>query len=141
MSAIFPEFISPDRQQWVISLVSEKSVCYICSSTRLRNAINQAFQENGVTDAEALHYKEAADMIIKAIRKTTDQELEGITFTDGNGKFLTISKTSFEHNFEPTHDIAPESAVRRTKPAPRRNVGNLTKRQAEIRARLQKLAE
>ena len=136
MSAIFPEFISPDRQQWVISLVSEKSVCCICSSTKLRNAVNQAFQEKGVTDADALHFKEAADMIIKAVRKTTGQELEGITFTDGNGKFLTVSRTSCEHNFEPTHEAVSES-----KPAPRRYDRNLTKRQAEIRARLQKLAE
>ena len=141
MSAISPIFISPDRQQWVIALVSEMSVCYVCSSTKLRNAINQAFKENDVTDSEALHFKEAADTIIKAVRKITDQELKGITFTDGNGKFLTISKTSCEHNFEPTHETIPESPVQRPKPAPRRYDRNLTKRQAEIRARLQKLAE
>ena len=141
MSAVYPEFISTDQQQWVISLVSEKSVCYVCSSTKLRNAINQAFRESGVNDASALHFKEAADMIIKAVRKTTDQELKGITFTDGNGKFLTISKTSFEHNFEPTHEVASISPVQRTKPAPRRYDRNLTRRRAEIRARLQKLAE
>ena len=139
MTPIFPEFISPDQQQWVIALVSEKSVCYICSSTKLRNAINQAFRESGVTDASALHFKEAADMIIKAVRKTTDQELKGITFTDGNGKFLTVSRTSCEHNFEPTSvdESEPDS-----KPVSRRPLDrSLLKRQTEIRARLQKLAE
>ncbi len=136
MSSIFPEFISPDQQQWVISLNTESSACYVCSSTKLRNAVKQAFQDSGVTDAGALHYKEAADMIIKAVRKTTDQELKGITFTDGKDKFLTISKTSFEHNFEPTHEAMSDS-----KPASLRTNKNLSKRQAEIRTRLQALAE
>ena len=141
MTPIFPEFISTDQQQWVIALVSEKSVCYICSSTKIRNAVKQAFRDSGVTDAGALHYKEAADMIIKAVRKTTSQELEGITFTDGNGKFLTISRTSSEHNYEPTHEVASVSLVQRPKPASRRYDKYLTRRRAEIRARLQKLAE
>ena len=139
MSAITPIFISPDRQQWVMSLETEKSVCYVCSSTKLRNAINQAFQESGVTDAEALHFKEAADMIIKAVRKTTDQELDSITFTDGKGKLLTISKTSCKHNFEPTPvvEFEPER-----KPASRKPLDkNLLKRRSEIRVRLQKLTE
>ena len=64
MSAIIPIFISPDRQQWIIALASEASVCYVCSSTKLRNAINRGFQEEGITDSEALHYKEVAGAML-----------------------------------------------------------------------------
>ena len=139
MSTISPIFISPDQQQWVIALPSEVSVCYVCSSTKLRNAINQAFKENGVTDSEALHYKEVAGSILKAIKQVTGESLEAISFSDGNGKFLTVSRTSCEHNFEPTHEVAPEQDH---KPASRKPLDkSLLKRRAEIRARLQKLAE
>ena len=139
MSAIFPKFISPDRQQWVISLNTESSACYICSSTELRDAINQKLQDNNASDASAMHFKEAADMIINAVKKSTGQELEVITFTDGNGKFLTISKTSCEHNFDPTPEAVsePDTKTASHKPLDK----SLLKRRAEIRARLQKLAD
>ena len=139
MSAIVPIFISPDRQQWVIALPSQESVCYVCSSTRFRNAININFQENGVTDSEALHYKEVAGSMLKAIKQVTGKSLEAISFSDGKGKYLTVSLTSCEHNFEPT-PIAESEPDK--KPASRKPLDkNLLKRRAEIRARLQKLAE
>ena len=139
MSAIIPIFISLDRQQWVIALPSQESVCYVCSSTKLRNAINRRFQENGVIDSEALHYKEVAGAMLSAIKQVTGESLEAISFSDGNGKFLKISKTSCEHNFEPTpvNESEPDA-----KPVSHRPLDkSLLKRQAEIRARLQKLAE
>ena len=139
MSAIFPIFISPDRQQWVIALVSEMTACYVCSSTKLRNAINRRFQEDGVTDSEALHYKEVARTILKAIKQVTGESMKAISLSDGNGKYLIISETSCEHNFDPTPVVESEPESR---PASRRPLDkSLLKRRAEIRARLQKLAE
>jgi hypothetical protein len=138
MSAIAPIFISQDRQLWIIALASEASVCYVCSSTKLRNAINQKFQENGVTDSEALHYKEVAGAMLNAIQQVTGESLEAISFSDGNGKFLKISKTSCEHNFEPTPVEEPQQE---NKPVSAKPVDkSRSKRQAEIRARLEKLA-
>ena len=139
MSAIIPIFISPDRQQWIIALPSEVSACYICSSTKLRNAIKQAFEKDSITDASVLHFKEVANMIIKSVKKVAGQELEAIRFTDDDGKFLTVSRTSCEHNFEPTPVVESEPESR---PVSRRPLDkSLLKRRAEIRARLQKLAE
>jgi len=136
MSAIAPIFISSDRQQWIIALQSEASVCYICSSTKLRNAINKEFQESRVTGSEALHYKEVATAMLNAIKQVTGKSLEAISFSDGNGKFLKISQTSFEHNFDPTQIEEPDS-----KPASHKTIDkSILKRQAEIRARLEKLA-
>ena len=130
-----PIFISPDRQQWLIALPSEESVCYVCSSTKLRNAINRRFQEEGNTDSEALHYKEVARTMISAIKQTTGESLKSIKFSDGNGKYLTISETTFEHNFDPTPVEEPNN-----KPVSLKSTdGNRLKRQAEIRARLEKL--
>jgi len=136
MSALFPIYISSDRQQWIIALQSEASVCYVCSSTKLRNAINKEFQENGVTDSEALHYKEVATAMLNAIKQVTGKSLEAISFSDGNGKFLKISMTSFEHNFEPTPVEEPDNKPVSPKPLDKSRL----KRQAEIRARLEKLA-
>jgi hypothetical protein len=138
MSAITPIFISSDRQQWIIALASEASVCYVCSSTKLRNAINQEFKENGVTGSEALHYKEVAGTMLSAIKQVTGNNLEAISFSDGNGKFLKISKTSCEHNFEPTpvEEPKPKDKPVSAKPLDKSRL----KRQAEIRARLEKLA-
>ncbi|MBC8277879.1 MAG: hypothetical protein H8E46_06580 [FCB group bacterium] len=136
MSAIIPIFVSADRLNWIIALPSEESVCYVCSSTKLRNAINQRFEEEGVADSEALHYKEIARTMIQAIKQVTGNNLEAISFSDGNGKFLTISKTSCEHNFDPTQEEKSES-----KSASPRNGENLSKRQADILARLKKLSE
>jgi|GEM_PF-1968069 len=136
MSAIAPIFISSDRQQWIIALQSEASVCYICSSTKLRNAINKEFQESRVAGSEALHYKEVATAMLNAIKQVTGKSLEAISFSDGNGKFLKISQTSFEHNFDPTQIEEPDS-----KPASHKTIDkSILKRQAEIRARLEKLA-
>ena len=147
MNAISPVFIAPDLQQWVIAINSEEAELYICSSTKFQNAINQAFKQNGVTDAEAIFYKDAANMIINAIRKITRQELEEFTYTDGNGKFLTIAPEAFEHNFEPTHEADDGDEH---KPAPADITDNKKthsgseswriRQRAEIRARLQKLA-
>ena len=139
MSTISPIFVSPDRQQWVIALSSEASVCYVCSSTKLRNAINRGFQEEGFTDSEALHYKEVAGLMLKAIKQVTGKSLEAISFSDGNGKFLTISKTSCEHNFESTPKVESEQETKQASHKPLDK--NLLKRRAEIRARLQKLAD
>jgi hypothetical protein len=138
MSALFPIFISSERQQWIIALQSEASVCYVCSSTKLRNAINQEFQENGVTGSEAMHYKEVAGTMINAIKQVTGKDLEAISFSDGNGKFLKISKTYCEHNFEPTpvEEQKPEDKPVSAKPLDKSRL----RRQAEIRARLEKLA-
>ena len=139
MSAIMPIFISSDRQQWIIALASEASVRYVCSSTKLRNAINWRFKEEGVTDSEALHYKEVATAMLNAIKQVTGESLEAISFSDGTGKFLKISKISCEHNFEPTPIVESEldgKTVSRRPPD-----RSLQKRRAEIRARLQKLAE
>ena len=141
MKNIYPEFISPDGQQFVIAMATEDTIAHICSSTKLRNAINQTLKENEVTNESAMHYKEAASNIIKAIKEVTEQELEAIKLTDGNGKFLTISKKSFEHNFEPTHEIAldPETVTWRAEKNHDREA--IRKKQAEIRSRLQKLAD
>ena len=139
MSAIFPVFISPDRQNWIIGMITEETVTYLCSSTKLRNALNQRFRESGTEKAVAQHYKEAARSFIDAIKQVTGKNLEAIKFTDGKGKFLTISRTSCEHNFEPTPEVESEPD---SNPASRKPLDNsMSKRQAEIRARLQKLAE
>ena len=129
MSAIIPLFISADRLDWIIALPSQESVCYVCSSTKLRNAINRRFQEDGVKDSEALHYKEVARTMIQAIKQTTGKSLQAIKFSDGNGKYLTVSETTCEHNFDPTPVEEPG------------NNNGMSEKQAEIRARLQKLAE
>ena len=129
MSTIFPVFISPDRQNWIIGMITEETVTYLCSSTKLRNALNQRFRESGTEKAVAQHYKEAARSFIDAIKQVTGKNLEAIKFTDGKGKFLTISRTSCEHNFDPTP--VDEPGIK----------SGMSKRQAEIRARLQKLVE
>ena len=129
MSAIIPLFISADRLNWLIALPSAESVCYVCSSTKLRNAINSRFQEEGNTDSEALHYKEVARTMIQAIRQATGKNLKSIKFTDGTGKYLKISETSAEHNFEPTPVEAPDTK------------SGMSEKQAEIMSRLLKLSE
>ena len=136
MSAIAPIFISSDRQQWIIALQSEASVCYVCSSTKLRNALNSKFQEAGVSNSEALHFKEVAGTMIQAIKQVTGESLKAISFSDGNGKYLTISETSCEHNFDPTPVAEPVEKPVSAKPLDKDRL----KRQAEIRARLEKLA-
>ena len=148
MSTIHPVFISPDLQQWVIAINSEEAELYICSSTKFRNAIKQAFKENSVIDAEAIFYKDAANIIINAIKTVTEQKLEAFTYSDGNGKFLTIAPESFEHNFEPTHeadaDDEPKLApvdIPAKKITPGESDNWRIKQRAEIRARLQKLAD
>ena len=148
MSIISPVFIAHDRQQWVIAINSEEAELYICSSTKFQNAINQAFKQNGVTDAEAIFYKDAANMIINAIRKITRQELEEFTYSDGNGKFLTIKPEAFEHNFEPTHEhddgdepkLVPANIPDNKKIYSGSESWRI-KQRAEIRARLQILAD
>lgn len=129
MSAIIPLFISADRLDWIIALPSQESVCYVCSSTKLRNAINRRFQEDGVKDSEALHYKEVARTMIQAIKQTTGKSLQAIKFSDGNGKYLTVSETTCEHNFDPTPVEEPG------------NNNGMSEKQAEIMSRLQKLVE
>ena len=146
MNAISPAFISPDRQQWVIAINSEEAELYICSSTKLLDVIKQAFEENGVIDAEAIFYKDAANMIINAIKKVTGLELEAFTYSDSDGKFLTIAPKSFEHNFEPTHevDVEPKPVpvdIPAKKITPSGSDNWRIKQRAEIRARLQKLAD
>ena len=127
MSAIIPLFISADRLNWLIALPSAEFVCYVCSSTKLRNALNSRLQEDGVKDSQALHYKEVARMMIQAVRQATGKNLKAIKFTDGNGKYLTVSETSCDHNFDPT-------------PVEETDAKNgMSERQAEIMARLQKL--
>ena len=126
---MLPIFISPDRQQWLIALPSEESVCYVCSSTKLRNAINRRFQEEGNTDSQALHYKEVARTMIQAIRQATGKNLKSIKFTEGTGKYLKISETSAEHNFDPTPVEAPDTK------------SGMSEKQAEIMSRLLKLSE
>ena len=127
MSAIIPIFISADRQNWIIALPSEESVCYVCSSTKLRNAINRRFLKEGVEDSEALHFKEVARTMIGAIRKVTGENLKAISFSDGNGKYLTVSETACEHNFDPTPLEDPDTKR------------GMSKKQAEILARLKNL--
>ena len=126
---MLPIFISPDRQQWLIALPSEESVCYVCSSTKLRNAINRRFQEEGNTDSEALHYKEVARTMISAIKQATGKNLKSIKYTDGTGKYLKISETTAEHNFDPTPVVETGSE------------NGMTEKQAEIMSRLLKLSE
>ena len=129
MSAIIPIFISADRQDWLIALPSAESICYVCSSTKLRNAINSRFQEDGNTESKALHYKEVARTMIQAIRQATGKKVETIKYTDGTGKYLKISETSAEHNFDPTPVVETGSE------------NGMTEKQAEIMARLLKLSE
>ena len=145
MKNIQPEFVSPDRQQFVFAMNTNESTIYVCSSTKLRNAINQTLKENEVTNESAMHFKEVATAIIKSIKEVTGQEIDTITLTNGNGKYLTISQKSFEHNFEPTHEISPdpETVTRRAeKKMPdkkKHDQETIRKKQAEIRTRLQKL--
>ncbi|NQS98559.1 MAG: hypothetical protein HQ591_08900 [candidate division Zixibacteria bacterium] len=153
MKNIQPEFVSPDRQQFVFAMNTNESTVYVCSSTKLRNAINQTLKENEVTNESAMYFKETANAIIKSIKEITGQEIDTITLTNGNGKYLTISQKSFEHNFEPTHEIAldPETVTRRAESKERRsafptnnekrNQETIRMKQAEIRTRLQKLAD
>ena len=136
MSAIIPIFISADKLDWIIALPSEESVCYVCSSTKLRKAINRKFQEDGVSDSEALHYKEIARTMLNAIKQVTGENLKAISFSDGNGKYLTVSETSYEHNFDPT----PVEELDANSSSGNRSKKVLSKRQAEILARLKNLS-
>ena len=139
MKNIQPEFVSPDRQQFVFAMNTNESTIYVCSSTKLRNAINQTLRENKVTNESAMHFKEVATTIIKSIKEVTGQEIDTITLTNGNGKYLTISQKAFEHNFEPTPEIASEQDSKPPSRTPPDR--SLLKRRAEIRTRLQKLAD
>ena len=107
--SIIPEFISTDGNTWVFSLVSENGLCCLCSSTKLRNAVNKEFRQNDVDDASALHFKEAARMIIRSIKEAAGQNLSAITFSGENGKYLSISQKGFEHNFRPEDVPEPQS--------------------------------
>ena len=104
--SIIPEFISADGETWVFSLLSDNGLCCLCSSTKLRNAVNKSFQQNNVEDASALHFKEAARMIIRSVREVTGQKLSVITFAGEEEKYLSISPQGFEHNFQPA-DVLP----------------------------------
>ena len=109
--SIIPEFISADGETWVFSLISENGLCCLCSSTRLRNAINKSFQQNNVEDASALHFKEAARMIIRSVKEVTGEKLSAISFSGEEGKYLSISAKGFQHNFHPA-DIPPVQSDR-----------------------------
>ncbi len=135
MSSIFPEYISPDGLQFVFALAYEETVTYICSSTKLRNAIAEVLNEKlRPAPDSAQHYKEAAEAIIKSIKTVTGETLNAVTFENAEGKFLTISPTYFQHNFPPTRE-EDEVIIN-----PSDGAAKMTKRQAEIRARLEKLA-
>ena len=145
MSIIYPEFVSPDKQQFVFAMNTNEFTTYICSSTKLRNAIKQTL--NNHTSESAICFKETATAIIKSIKEVTNQKIDAITLTNGNGKYLTISQKSFEHNFEPTQESTPNPETvtwRAEKKMPdKKNHDHETIRmkQAEIRSRLQKLAD
>jgi len=111
--SIIPEFISADGSTWVFSLVSENGLCCLCSSTKLRNAVNKEFQRNDVDDASALHFKEAARMIIRSVKQAAGQNLAAITFSGEEGKYLSISQKGFEHNFHPEDVPEPQSERQR----------------------------
>ena len=107
--SIIPEFISADGSTWVFSLVSENGLCCLCSSTKLRNAVNKSFQQNNVEDASALHFKEATRMIISSVKQAAGQNLSVISFSGADGKYLSISPKGFEHNFQPADVPDPQS--------------------------------
>jgi len=132
MSALFPEYVSPNGQQFVFTLASEEASTYICSSTKLRKAIAEVLNNlrRPAPDA-ALHYKEAAASIIKSVKEVTGTTLEAVTFEDAEGRFLTITPSYFQHNFPPT-------PVEDTSAEPSSPI--MSDRQKEIRARLEKLA-
>ncbi len=109
--SIIPEFISADGETWVFSLLSDNGLCCLCSSTKLRNVVNKSFQQNNVDDASALHFKEAARMIIRSVREVTGQKLSVITFAGEEEKYLSISPEGFEHNFQP-EDVPPVQSDR-----------------------------
>lgn len=106
---LIPEFISADGETWVFSLISENGLCCLCSSTKLRNAVNKSFHQNNVEDASALHFKEAARMIISSVKQAAGQKLSVISFYGEDGKYLSISPKGFEHNFRPEDVPDPQS--------------------------------
>ena len=130
MSSIFPIYISADRQNWIIGMAAEDGISYLCSSIKLRNSLNQKFRDSGQYNTVAQHFKEAARSFIDAIKQVTGKTLEAIKFTDGKGKFLNISPTSFEHNFEPSDGILQEDE----------SVNSRKQKQIEIIERLKSLA-
>ena len=111
--SIIPEFISADGETWVFSLLSDNGLCCLCSSTKLRNAVNKSFQQNNVEDASALHFKEAARMIISSVKEVTGEKLSVISFSGAAGKYLSISPKGFEHNFQPADVPDPQSERQR----------------------------
>ncbi len=129
MDPIYPIFISTNRQQWIISLYTGKSVCYICSSIKIRNVIDQLINKNNEPLIRIFHYREIVHMLNETVKEITGRELDKIPLTDGKGKFLVISKTSAKHNFEPTPE--PEQS----------KISHLIKRQVKIQARLRAIGE
>ena len=151
MSPISPLFVSPDRKQFVIAMADKNTTIHICSSTKLRNALNEAFIENGIENESAMHYKEVAAIFINATKEVTGQVLEAIKFSDGNGKYLTVSQKSFEHNFDTTLEIVVdcEDESLQVDLSDQKKISHTAdesnnwqiKQRAKIRARLQKLAD
>jgi len=132
MSALFPEYVSPDGQQFVFTLASDEACTYICSSVKLRKAIAEVLNtKHRPAPDSALHYKEAAAAIIKAVKQASGETLSAVSFEDAAGRFLTITPTYFQHNFPPT-------PVEDTLAEPSAPI--MSDRQKEIRARLEKLA-
>ena len=149
MPPIFPVFVSPDRQQFVIAVTAENNTTHICSSKRLQDALNAAFIENGVENESAIHYKKIANILIEATEEVTGQVLEAIKLADENGKYLTVSPKSFNHNFDTTIVVDNENELKQVDLPDKKKISHTadesnnwqTKQQAKIRARLQKLAD
>ena len=123
MNNITPIFISTNRQQWIIAFYNGESVCWICSSIKVKNAIDRP-------PVKIFHHRELAYILNEPLRKMTGKGLVKMPLCDDKGHFLVISEISkAEHNFEPTPE--PE----------RQKISNLIKRQAKIQAQLRALGE
>ena len=151
MTPISPLFVAPDRKQFVIAIADKNNTTHICSSKKLQDALNAAFIKNGVENESAVHYKKIATVFIKATEEVTGQVLETIKFSDGNGKYLTVSQKSFEHNFDTTLEIVVdcEDESLQVDLSDQKKISHTAdesnnwqiKQRAKIRARLQKLAD
>ena len=149
MTPISPLFVAPDRKQFVIAIADKNNTTHICSSKKLQDALNAAFIKNGVENESAVHYKKIATVFIKATEEVTGQVLETIKFSDGNGKYLTVSPKSFDHNFDTTIVVDNENEPKQVDFPDKKKISHTaeesnnwqTKQRAKIRARLQKLAD
>lgn len=99
MESISPIFVSTNRQQWIIAYYNGESVCWICSSIKVKNAIGKFT----APPLKIFYHRELAHIINGPLRKMTGKGLEKIPLCDGKGNFLVISEIlKAEHTFEPT---------------------------------------